>query len=404
MLYRHSLLLALFFFLFSQSSVFACDQYNCEEKKSDTTAYSACLSEKRVCLESKISDIQSQKATLNSTISIISSKITLQELTISQTLSEITKLENDIELLSERISTLNFSLDQLTAMLLKRVRERYKSSVTSPITLIANSQSFSELITSSRYISQASLQTAVVMRQAELQKQLFDLQKEKKETAQLLLEQKRKLLEQQKRELASQKAGQQKILQDTKNSESVYQKQLAAVSAEFQAIQAIISGNGSEAKVGDVKAGDTIAFVISGASCNSSGTHLHFTVTENDSVKNPFSYLTSIDHTNCSGSSCGSADGDAFNPSGNLNWPLSGPIRLLQGYASTWGVQHTWVSRIYTFHNGIDITGSSSTVKAVADGTLYRGSFSGSAGCALRYVKLEHANSSIVSWYLHIYY
>lgn len=382
----------------------ACEEFKCEDKKSDDAAYVTCLAEKKSCLESKLSEVQAQKSTLSSTIAVVSNKISLQELSITQTLSEITKLENDIELLGDRITTLDLSLDQLTTMLLKRVRERYKTTATNPLLLLASSHTFSEAVSSSKYIGQASQQTAIIMRQAEIQKQLFDVQKEKKKQAQDLLEQKRVLLEQQRQELASQKAAQQKLLQDTKNSEAEYQKQLAAVQAEYQAIQAIISGNGSEASVGEVHAGDRIASVISGASCNSSGTHLHFTVTEGDSVKNPFSYLTSIDHNNCSGSSCGSADGDPFNPGGNWNWPLSGPITMAQGYGTTWNVLHTWVSRIYTFHNGIDITGSSLTVKAVADGTLYRGSFSGSGGCALRYVKVEHKDSPVTSWYLHINY
>ncbi len=247
MLSHRSLLLACFFFLFSVRIAFACDVIACDEFKGDDVKYFECLSTNRQCLQTKIAEVQSQKATLNSTISIINNKISLQELSISQTLAEITKLEKDIDLLGERIDTLNFSLDQLTSMLLKRVRERYKSSVASPLTVIANSQSFSELITSSRYISRAGVQTAIIMRQAELQKQLFDLQKEKKEAAQLLLEQKRKLLEQQKRELASQKAGQQKLLEVTKNNEKNYQQLLASAQAEIAGFK-----NYSSSKTGGI--------------------------------------------------------------------------------------------------------------------------------------------------------
>jgi murein DD-endopeptidase MepM/ murein hydrolase activator NlpD len=74
---------------------------------------------------------------------------------------------------------------------------------------------------------------------------------------------------------------------------------------------------------------------------------------------------------------------------------------MYQGYGNTWAVKNTWVGRIYNFHNGIDIIGSSTEVKAVADGTLYRGSYS--VGCPLLYVKLAHKDSNITTLYLHVY-
>ena len=171
--------------------------------------------------------------------------------------------------------------------------------------------------------------------------------------------------------------------------------------AEYTAIQGIIAGAGTETKLREVKKGDAIASVISGASCNSSGGHLHFIIQDNGAVVNPFAYLKSVDYSNCSGSSCGSSDGDSFSPSGSWDWPLNPPIELEQGYGSTWGVRNTWVGRIYSFHNGIDINGSSNTVSSVADGELYKGSYA--VGCALSYVKVVHKESNIVTFYLHVY-
>ena len=232
-----SLFASCLFLLLVATPVFACDQTQCESKKGDEEAYLGCLNDVRTCLEGKIAETQAQKETLNSTISVINNKISLQELSISQTLAEVTKLENDISLLGERIQTLNFSLDQLTAMLLKRVRERYKSSVTSPMTTIASSQTFSQAIASSRYVNEASQQTALIMRQAEIQKQLLDSQKEKKQQAQELLEEKKQLLVRQKQELASQRAAEQKLLEVTKNNERTYQQLLANAQAEINSFR-----------------------------------------------------------------------------------------------------------------------------------------------------------------------
>lgn len=376
--------------------------FNCEAKKSNNLEYARCLGDKKQCLENKLKVIRSKKSTLANEISLINGKINLQQLKIKQTLAEITKLEDEINSLNNQIENLNYSLDRLTDMLLKRIQAHYKRSRFSPLVMFFSSGNLESLFLKQRYLDEASKQTANLMKKAETQRLLYDQQKQRKQEAQAELEAKKQELETQRKELASQKAAQQKVLTQTKQSEQVYQRQLAAVLAEFQAIQAIISGGGKEVSSGPVKAGDRIASVISGPSCNSSGTHLHFMITKNKVTQNPFNYLKPIEINNCSGSSCGSSDGDAANPSGSWNWPISGPIQLLQGYGVTWAVRNTWVRRIYHMHNGIDIRGGN-IVKAVADGTLYRGSFTGGRGCRLRYVKIDHGDG-LVSWYLHVNY
>ena len=213
-------------------------------------------------------------------------------------------------------------------------------------------------------------------------------------------------LESQKRSLASQKSAKTRLLEQTKNDEIKYQQLLSQARSEFEAIQAIIAGKGQESEVGHVNEGDRIASIIQGASCNSSGDHLHFIIGQGGTVLNPFSYLRSgVSYENCSGSSCGSGDGDAFNPSGSWNWPINEQISFSQGFGSTWAVRNTWVGRVYNFHNGIDIdSNSSATVKAVRGGTLYRGSYAGSGGCRLRYVRVNHDENDLETYYLHINY
>ena len=199
----------------------------------------------------------------------------------------------------------------------------------------------------------------------------------------------------------NQKAAKQKLLNVTQNDEKIYQRLLEQARAEYAAIKGIIAGAGTETKLREVKKGEVIASVISGASCNSSGGHLHFIVQDNGSVTNPFNYLKSVDHSNCSGSGCGSSDGDSFNPSGSWDWPLNPAIELEQGYGNTWAARNTWVGRIYSFHNGIDINGSSNSALSVSDGDMYRGSYS--VGCTLPYLKLFHKNLNIRKFYFDVY-
>ena len=136
-----------------------------------------------------------------------------------------------------------------------------------------------------------------------------------------------------------------------------------------------------------------IATLIQGASCNSSGTHLHFTVSRDGVAQNPFNFLKGgISHENRSG-------GDPFNPSGSWEWPIDPTIEFNQGYGDTWYVR---TYRFYPTHNGIDISGSS-TVKAVKSGTLFKGSYAGYQGCTLPYVRVHHNDDGLDTFYLHVY-
>lgn len=401
-------LLVFSFFLVASPATHAlenCDLISCNKDEQSEDKYFECNKKKQSCLEENIKAAQSAAVTLSNTISIINGQISLQALQIDQTIAEIAKLDREIEELSGRIAGLDLSLDRLSSVLINRINEQYKTNRSHPKLLLLVSDSVGNFLTNYKYLQLTQAQTADAMQRAEVQKTEFDTQKALKEEKQQQVEAKRLFLEQQRAELASKKAAQQSLLTETKNNEARFQAELAKTRAELEAIQAIIAGKGDESEVKDVKQGDTIASIIQGSSCNSNGTHLHFIVSDNGIVKNPFGYLKDgIDYTNCSGSSCGNG-GDPFNPTGSWSWPLSASIRYFQGYGETWAVRNSWVSRIYRFHNGIDIVSTSSmSVKAVKDGTLYRGSYSGSGGCRLRYVRVEHKDSDISTFYLHVNY
>src|SRR5690606_25427312 len=153
-----------------------------------------------------------------------------------------------------------------------------------------------------------------------------------------------------------------------------------------------------------------IASLIQGASCNSDGTHLHFSVREKTLspitnkdeyfCKNPFNYLKKeVSFYNCSTKlGCNHPDGDPFVPSGSWNWPINETIYFYQGFGSTWAVKNVdWLP--YDFHNGLDMRGEGFEVKAVQSGTLYHGYYSGSGGCQLPYVIVRHDDSNIDSLY-----
>lgn len=340
----------------------------------------------------KVQQLQAQANTLANQIGQFDAKINLTEAQIQQT-------QEQIMLLGGRIDQLDVSMQRLGEAFANRVVETYKiARYGDSVVYMATAPNVEDAI--SRYHYLQKIQAADQELLAKLRNAQTTYLDQKDD-----LEELQQVLGVQKEELNSQKAAKAHLLSVTKNDEKSYQSLLSSARAEYEAIQAIIAGYGDEAEVGPVNTGDRIASVIQGPSCNSSGAHLHFIVREGGSTRNPFNYLKpGISYQNCSGPG-GCNEGDPFNPSGSWEWPLEGPITYSQGYGATWATQNTWVRNIYSFHNGIDINNPANpTVKAVQPGTLYRGSFTGSNGCRLRYVRVDHKDSNLETLYLHINY
>lgn len=355
-------------------------------------------------LQKQLDDTRDQKKTLKSQLTIIDTQTKLTQAKINETNFQINKLEKEISELSTRIVRLSETLDTITQVLLTRIVQTYKLGDFSSIDMLFSSHGFSDLLTRMKYIQVAQANDKKVLYQLQATKATYNDQKVDRESRQAQQEKLKNDLSRYQEQLIVQKTEKDALLLVTQNNEAKYQSLLAQARAEYMAIQGIIAGQGKESEVGPVSQGQRIATVINGPSCNSGGAHLHFTVVQNGSALNPFSYLKSVDYQNCSGSSCGSSDGDSFNPSGSWDWPLNPSIKMNQGYGNTWAVNHTYVGNIYRFHNGLDIEGTSFEVKAVKAGTLYRGSYSGVAGCALPYVRVKHSEGGLDTLYLHVYY
>ena len=351
-------------------------------------------------LQKQIEEYQNQITRLKSQALTLSNQIAQYDAQIKLTTLKIEETQEKIDQLGGRIDTLEVSLQALTEAFSSRVAETYKMSrVGEPFLMMISAPNLTEAVNRYHYLQKIQASDHDLMMRLQGAQTTYKDQKKEQEDLQ-------QQLNIQKENLDAQKKAKANLLEVTRNDEKRYQQLLAQARAEYEAIQAIIAGKGEEEEVGKVTEGQKIATVIQGSSCNSSGSHLHFMVSQGGTALNPFSYLNgSISYDNCSGSSCGSGDGDSFSPSGSWNWPLNSPIKFSQGFGYTWAVQNTWVGRIYSSHNGIDINNEgNSEVKAVRAGTLYRGSYLGASGCRLRYVRVDHDDSDLNTYYLHINY
>jgi len=382
----------------SQVNAQNCDEINCSKGEQSEDHYLTCIKEKQSCLESKIQETRESAVTLSNTINILNGQVALQQLQIDQTLTEIEQLEKEITDLSNRIDGLGLSLDKLSNILIERIRGSYKQQRTNNLFALSVNHSFTQFISEYKYLKKAEQQTAQAMQLAETQRLNYKEQKRLKETKQEELESKQAVLQQQQITLTQRKAEQQYLLTETKNNESKYQSELAKTLSELQAIQSIIAGKGVESEIGDINQGDTIASIIRGASACSTGTHLHFEVVKDGAHRNPASYLKNVDI------SWDNAPDGSFGFSGSWEWPVHNPARITQGYGMTY---YARVKRFYGGqpHTGLDMVskGADYRIRAVKNGKLYRGSIKCGGGY-LRYVKVEHKEDGMNSYYLHINY
>lgn len=348
-------------------------------------------------LTKKLSEVQQEKTTLSSTIRLLDNKILLNEQQVRQTELEIQVTESEIVDLTERVEGLKESLSELSRALIHRVQQQYKQRSSDAMSRLFATTGVSDLLQQDKYLAKVRMHTQDMIMTTEEKRQNYDAQREQKEVKQLELESLRTRLGTQKIELDQQKEDKRRVLEVTQNNERIYQEQLAAAQAEAQGLLSIKAGLGQEEEVGPVKSGDRIASIISGKSTCSSGTHLHFEVVKDGNYSNPFSWLGSAELINNSS--------DSVATGGSWPWPLNSAARITQGYGMTW---YARVLRAYggNPHTGVDMVSKSSdlTVKAVKDGTLYRGS----VRCGsqyMRYVRVRHDEDSALSTiYVHVNY
>lgn len=345
-------------------------------------------------LSGKISDLKSQVSTLSNQIAIMDNQIKLTEYRIAATEADITDLTLDIDTASKKIVGLEKSLDQLVVVLMNRVKATYAVGTIQPLHVLLTSNDAGDFVSRLNYLKLVQAHDKKLIYETQQAKVDYTNQKEVLEGKKKKIEQLKAQLVEYDNQLEQEKRAKNALLNETRGSEANYQRLLAQARAEFLAIQGIIAGKGTEEQVREVKKGDVIASIIPTASCNSSGAHLHFTVLEGGTAVNPFSKLKDVPHNDNTG-------GDPWNPSGSWDWPISPTIQFNQGYGVTSCVTSGFCGKIYSSHNGLDISSSSYTVYAVADGTMYRGSYS--VGCALPYVRVKHKDSNIDTLYLHTY-
>lgn len=334
-------------------------------------------------LERKIGELEKQEKTLSSQIVYMNNQIKLTSLKIAQT-------EEEIIFLSTKISRLEASLDTLAQALRKRIVATYKKGEIDLLSLFFSSAGFSEFVTRYKYLKVIQIHDKKLLLAMEETRTNYDEQKKEVEALKGKLEYQRKLLDKQRQE-------KEYLLEVTKADEKRFRQMLETARAEQAAIERILAGFGEVAQIGPVKVGDPIGTYISGPSACSTGTHLHFEVVKEGIPQNPANFLRNI-------SLNFEENVVDFTPTGSWDWPIFEPLRITQEYGVTFWSRLGWYRG--GPHTGIDMASGTfgnpgpRTVKAVQDGTLFRGSISCGGG-TLRYDRVDQAEG-IQTYYLHL--
>jgi len=344
-------------------------------------------------LTSKKSEAESKSKTLSSEIGTMNSQIKLTEARISATEEQVDELEKDIEIAKGKISGLEENIDKTTKLLVGRIAAVYQVGTIKPWEVFLAANNIKDVFKRLTYLRIVQIYDKKKVYAAEQAKNDYQNQKEIFEDKEAEAEALSKKLTDYNKQLEDEKVGKQALLSVTKNDEAKYQSLLAQARAERN----VVLGGGKEVYLRDVNAGDSIGTIISGASGCSSGTHLHFSVYQGTSPRDPSDYLSSKSFSYSYSDSQYGYYG-TINPHGSYPWPLDDPIGINQAYGSHGFAQQFYPSGL---HDGIDMEGGSLNVKAVRAGKLYQGSYKCSNG-TLTYAKVTH-DDGLITWFLHIF-
>jgi murein DD-endopeptidase MepM/ murein hydrolase activator NlpD len=256
---------------------------------------------------------------------------------------EVQRVQDRLEVARDRLVRLRARLDEATGVLSQRLVEIYKDDEPDALTVVLESDGFGDMLDRTAFLERISDQDRAIVTRVRvlkkqttsLAKQLGDLEQEKQHAADAILAQKnqvaqaRAALVERQGALAEQRAKRRTILASTRESRSELegdlkslQKEQAAVQARIQAAQATAAGGGGGG---------------------------------------------------------GGGGGAIKRGSGNLIWPVNGPI--VSPFGMRWG----------RLHAGVDIAVPSGTpVHAAASGNVIIAGWVGGYG---NYVCIAHGGS-----------
>ena len=192
----------------------------------------------------KLGQLSGQKQTLASAIDYLNTQIKLTQAKIASTTTQLDKLNAEIDDLSGRIESIDYSLTDLTKIFVERVRETYMHRASYEAAIITQSTGLPDLLRMLEYQKIIRDHDRSILISLEKSRLDFDAQKQVKEEKQKEIESLKKKLDADKAALNSQIAAKNKLLADTKNDEAKYQQLKSSAQAQLAAFSKFVTSQG----------------------------------------------------------------------------------------------------------------------------------------------------------------
>jgi peptidoglycan hydrolase CwlO-like protein len=212
-----ALLVSLIFVLAPRASALVCG----ESIPADTPL--GVLNDYKKDCEQKIANSRGIQSTLSATIGYLNNQISLTQAKVASTTLELDKLNVEIQDLSGRIESIDYSLDDLTKLFISRVRETYMKPGKFDTAIIAQSSGLPDILRNIEYTKKIRDHDRSILISLEKSRLDASAQKELKEAKQAEIEALKKKLDADKAALNSQIASKNQLLTETKNDEKRYQ-------------------------------------------------------------------------------------------------------------------------------------------------------------------------------------
>jgi peptidoglycan hydrolase CwlO-like protein len=199
--------------------------------------------------QEKLQQLKQQKNTLSSQIQYMDTQIYLTGLQISATEQKIVETEKEINLLGSRIEGLDQSLDYLSKLLINRIVEGYKKKPFSIFSLLFDNKNANDFFNQVKYLKTAQTNNQKLLYTVQETKTNYEEQKKLREEKKIELDKLTETLNYQKQSLNNQKGQKQKLLADTQNDETTYQRLLAQAQAQLAGFKSFIKSSGANSVI-----------------------------------------------------------------------------------------------------------------------------------------------------------
>lgn len=236
-IFLSTFLLCVLIFLFSGNrAVFGQEASSTPTPTPDNSSAVLDLQKKITDLENTISQLQGQADTLSSQIAVMDNQIKLTEARIAANEQQILDLTLDIDTTNKKISSLAASLDNISQVLINRIKNTYEVGTIQPVQMLLSSNDATNFLTRLNYLKIAQEHDRKLIIETTAAKNDYSNQKNILESKKKQIEALKKQQEDYNTQLASQKQSKQDLLAQTQGNESTYQSLLSQARAQLAAL------------------------------------------------------------------------------------------------------------------------------------------------------------------------